>query len=65
VSIEPPDNEEDEDARQRTNYIVLVVAALIVVIGLLLLKWMNGYMEQERCRIEGRRDCDPIEVPQQ
>ena len=57
--------DDDEKARDRTNLVVLGIAAAIVLIGLLSLWLMHHYQAQENCRIEGRRDCDPIALPQQ
>lgn len=58
------DDNFDEDAeRDRTNRLVFLVAVVIVAVGLGLLWLMKHYQNAENCRLEGRRDCDPISVP--
>ena len=58
-----PDDNGDE--RERTNYLVLGIAVAIVAVGIFLMWLLNHYQQQENCRIEGRRDCDPIQIPNQ
>ena len=57
-------DDDDEHARDRTNYLVLGIAVAIVAIGLFLLWLMNHYQQQENCRLERRRDCDAISMPE-
>jgi hypothetical protein len=61
-SPKPPD---DDDRRRFGN-----IAAAVAVIALLAIAWfvfraLAANQAMENCRIEGRRDCDPIPIPNQ
>jgi hypothetical protein len=55
--------DDDEEGRDRANYLVLGIAVAIVAIGIFLMWLLQHYQQQENCRIEGRRNCDPIQIP--
>jgi hypothetical protein len=44
---------------------VLCSAAAIIAIGLFSLWLMHHYQNAENCRFAGRRESDPIALPQQ
>ncbi|MGN6148609.1 MAG: hypothetical protein ACTHPD_08735 [Rhizomicrobium sp.] len=61
---DPQDDRDQEDAERHRMLVMIGVGILIVVIGGWLMFAIRGYLDQERCRIEGHRYCDgpPIEI---
>jgi hypothetical protein len=61
------DSEDDrrkEEAERRNMLVMIGVGILIVVIGGWLMFAIRGYLNHERCQMEGHRYCDgpPIET---
>jgi hypothetical protein len=57
---EPP-----EDDRGAGNLAVLAAVVALLAIGWFLMHEYSANRQMENCRIEGRRDCDPIPMPGQ
>jgi hypothetical protein len=55
----------DEDDRGSGNLAVFVAVAVLVAVAWFLIHEYNANQQMENCRIEGRRDCDPVSVPNQ
>ena len=61
MTHEPP----PEDDRGGGNLAVLVAVVVLLAVGWLVMHFYMKNQAMENCRIEGRRDCDPITVPNQ
>jgi hypothetical protein len=62
---EPPSSpEQDERDRRAANIFLLVAGALLVGIGVWLVNAMVDARRADECLASGRRNCNPIEVPQ-
>jgi heme/copper-type cytochrome/quinol oxidase subunit 2 len=59
----PPIEEEDERDRHATNIFLLVAALIFVVVGVWLVNAMVDSRRTEECFESGRRNCNPISVP--
>ncbi len=57
------DEQPPEDDRGAGNLAVFVAVAVLLAIGLFVMHEFSVNQQMENCRIEGRRDCDPIPVP--
>ena len=60
----PDDDEEDERDRWTTNIFPLVAAIIVVGSGIWLANAMVAARKADDCLASGRRNCNPIEVPQ-
>lgn len=58
-----PNGEDDEHDRRATNIFLLVAAVIIVVGGIWLVNAMVDAKKSEECFESGRRNCNPISVP--
>jgi hypothetical protein len=58
---EPPDS----DDRGFNNAVVAIAVIVLLVIAWIVIQKFVANQQMENCRIEGRRDCDPIAVPNQ
>ena len=58
-----PNDEDDEDDRRATNIFLLVAGTLIVGGGIWLANAMIDAKKSEECFESGRRNCNPISVP--
>jgi hypothetical protein len=58
-----PNDEDDERDRRATNIFLLVAGALIVGGGIWLANAMVDAKKSEECFESGRRNCNPISVP--
>ena len=56
--------EQDERDRRAANIFLLVAGALLVGIGIWLANAMVDARRADECMASGRRNCNPIEVPQ-
>jgi hypothetical protein len=62
---EPPRSPEQEGRdRRAANIFLLVAGALVVGIGIWLANAMVDARRADECLATGRRNCNPIEVPQ-
>jgi hypothetical protein len=61
---EPPPNG-DDDSRGSGNAAVAIGIVLLLAVAWLVMHFYIKNQQMENCRIEGRRDCDPISVPSQ
>ena len=62
---EPPSSrKQDERDRRAANIFLLVAGALLVGIGIWLANAMVDARRADECLASGRRNCNPIEVPQ-
>lgn len=59
----PDTDEEDEGSRRATNIGLLLAAIIIVGIGLWLVNALVDADRQELCLESGRRNCNPISIP--
>jgi heme/copper-type cytochrome/quinol oxidase subunit 2 len=59
----PPTEEEDERDRRETNIFLLVAAGIFIAVGIWLVNAMVDARKTEECLESGRRNCNPIEVP--
>jgi hypothetical protein len=59
----PPEKESDAE-RRRTNLLLLVFFVIIVGIGIWLVNAMLDARHADECLTAGRRNCNPIEVPE-
>lgn len=59
-----PSEQESESERRKTNIILLVGAILIVVGGIWLVNALVDARKSEECFESGRRNCNPIGVPE-
>ena len=60
---QPPTEDEDERDRRATNIFLLVAAVIFVGIGIWLVNAMVDSRKTEECLESGRRNCNPINVP--
>ena len=58
-----PNDEDDEADRRATNIFLLVAGTLIVGGGIWLANAMIDAKKSEECFESGRRNCNPISVP--
>ena len=58
-----PNDEEDERDRRAANIFLLVAAVIIVGGGIWLVNAMVDAKKSEECFESGRRNCNPISVP--
>ena len=58
-----PNDEDDERDRRTTNIFLLVGAAIIVGGGIWLVNAMVDAKKSEECFESGRRNCNPISIP--
>ena len=58
-----PKDEEDERDRRAANIFLLVAAVIIVGGGIWLVNAMVDAKKSEECFESGRRNCNPISVP--
>ena len=58
-----PNDEEDEGSRRATNIGLLVAAIIIVAAGIWLVNALVDFNKRELCLESGRRNCNPISVP--
>ena len=58
-----PNDEDDERERRTTNIFLLVGAAIIVGGGIWLVNAMVDAKKSEECSESGRRNCNPISIP--
>jgi hypothetical protein len=59
-----PDDEEDERDRRATNIFLLVAGVLVVGGGLWLVNALVDARKNQLCFESGRRNCNPISVPE-
>jgi hypothetical protein len=59
----PPTDEEDERDRRAFNIFLLVAAVIFIGIGVWLVNAMVDSRKAAECLESGRRNCNPIEVP--
>jgi len=59
-----PNEQESESERRKTNIILLVGAILIVGGGIWLVNALVDARKSEECFESGRRNCNPISVPE-
>ncbi len=59
----PPGEEENERDRRATNIFLLVGATIFIAVGIWLVNAMVDTRKSEECFESGRRNCNPIEVP--
>jgi len=58
-----PDDEEDERERRATNIFLLVAAIVVIGGGIWLVNALVDARKSEECFESGRRNCNPISVP--
>ena len=58
-----PDDQETESERRTANIILMVGALIIVVGGIWLVNAMVDARKSEECFESGRRNCNPISLP--
>jgi len=58
-----PNDEDDERDRRTTNIFLLVGAVIIVGGGIWLVNAMIDAKKSEECFESGRRNCNPISIP--
>jgi hypothetical protein len=58
-----PDDEEDERDRRATNIFLLVAGIIVVGGGIWLVNALVDARKTEECFESGRRNCNPIAVP--
>jgi hypothetical protein len=61
---EPPDREESEGERRASNIVLLVAGILIVGGGIWLVNALVDARKSEECFESGRRNCNPIALPE-
>ncbi len=61
---QPPDDEESEQDRRTANVFLLAAAIIVVVGGIWLVNAMVDARKSEECFESGRRNCNPIDVPE-
>jgi hypothetical protein len=58
------DGEQPEpDDRGFTNAVVAVAVIVLLAVAWIVVQKFIANQQMENCRIEGRRDCDPVQVP--
>jgi hypothetical protein len=60
----PGDEEEDERDRRATNIFLLVASILVVGGGIWLVNALADARKAQLCFESGRRNCNPIQVPE-
>jgi hypothetical protein len=62
----PPADDDDESERDRraTNIFLLVAAIVVIGVGVWLMDAMIAARKADECIAAGRRNCNPVEVPQ-
>ena len=60
----PPTPEQEARDRRAANIFLLVVALVLVGVGVWLANAMIDARRADDCLSSGRRNCNPIEVPQ-
>jgi hypothetical protein len=60
---ERPPDEEDEHGRRLANIVLLLVGALVVAGGVWLVNALIDARNSELCLESGRRNCNPIAIP--
>jgi hypothetical protein len=60
----PDDEEEDERDRRATNIFLLVAGILVVGGGVWLVNALADSRKAQLCFESGRRNCNPIQVPE-
>jgi hypothetical protein len=63
-SDEPPIEEESESDRRAGNLFLLVAGILLVGGGVWLVNALVDYNKNQACLEAGRRNCNPIELPE-
>jgi hypothetical protein len=65
MTTEKPPTEEEEDERDRRafNIFLLIAAVIFIGIGISLVNAMIDSRKAAECLESGRRNCNPIEVP--
>jgi hypothetical protein len=58
-----PHDEDDDEARARMTWFAAAAFAVIAGLGLWLAHALHENLELQKCQLEGRRDCIPIEIP--
>ena len=61
----PQDEPPDDDNRNFANIVVAIAVIVLVALAWFLIQKYEANQQMENCRIEGRRDCDPIPIPNQ
>ena len=61
---QPPDDEENERDRRATNIFLLVAGILVVGGGIWLVNALADSRKAQLCFESGRRNCNPIQVPE-
>jgi len=59
-----PDDEETEHDRRTANIFLLAAAIIVVIGGIWLVNAMVDARKSEECFESGRRNCNPIDVPE-
>jgi uncharacterized membrane protein YebE (DUF533 family) len=59
----PPDDD-DEARRSKSNLLIAAAVVAIVALGMWLAYAVYQNLQLQKCILEGRRDCAPIEIPQ-
>ena len=57
-------DDENETQRSKSNLLIAAVVAVIVVLGVWLAHAVYQNLQLQKCVLEGRRDCAPIDIPQ-
>jgi hypothetical protein len=60
---QPPDDEENERDRRTANIFLLAAAILVVGGGIWLVNAMVDARKSEECFESGRRNCNPVDIP--
>jgi len=59
-------SEPDHDDERGTHNVAVAIAVFVLLaIAWFLIHEYNANQQMENCRIEGRRDCDPVSIPNQ
>jgi hypothetical protein len=61
---QPPDDEENERYRRAANIFLLAAAVIVVGGGVWLVNALIDANKKEECFESGRRNCNPIAVPE-
>ena len=57
-------DDEDEARRAKSNLLMAAAFVVIAVLGVWLAYALYQNLQQQKCILEGRRDCAPIAIPQ-
>ena len=60
----PPNDEENEGDRRAGNLFLLVAGIVLVGGGIWLVNALVDYNKNQACLESGRRNCNPIELPE-